>query len=938
MSIPSFSSTLMNFVASQDEIELANKFLNLDKWTCSDTLSIDMAIGILKQNGLSYTQIREMWKVADRNATGILSRNEVTILIRLMGCVQAGKSVDRETPFLLDRQGPLPEIRGINYQEESQGNDPVFSEPHSARGEVGQTTGFEETVATPRSLPGPSDSETEDSVLNFTISSISFAEWTEFEDIFFRFKPKEGCLNKRDVMAIYLDALPGLSFDQLYQIMRLLRGSNPGMMDFKNFIIGFYIIKSLKTGRLIKIPTSIADEVLNMLIRPTRQRISMRSSTASSASGLCQDSVNNAELSVEAEQDILDLVKDIERQECISSEMSQKFRQKYQVLPVELYRFWNESHATFGNVINGHRLAMLARLVRERLLKRPLAIPTAGINLPGNVNALSPAQDSTVTPPPPQYRSRTYSTAAIAFNGVINEISKLTQHFDDIIKGKEREHRVIREAHAELEQELSLVKSRETGLQESLARKEIELKDTKQQLSQAIRIASNTQLALDECRVAINASKEYIDELQSMVQLQSMARDQKNQLSEDAELQQKLQETEADKCRLALEVEDLRQMLAVKDIQFLALHDIVAELSKGAATKPSDVRELGWPLPALSELHPNGPRNKYGQEGNDTNLKAGLGTQAPALASPSHSDTPIRDFLRKRPTSLLMVSDDNLQKHFSTNSRYLHTISEISIPDDTEEEEKLADSKLYEQFLRDMDLLKVDVEEKGCVTDDVLEIFELEYGFGAEDLAVFQKLASIKDDSPDMDDFKHAVSVIRDRLKDKGGPWMDSEGDQAILSGALSAASFSRVMSLTGDPSNEPTLALPPEKSGYMSAESEKARFRQMLDSKPVEDQSLLPSYSDTIAGPSGYLSAAYEEARLRQLPDSKPVQGTQDSAVFPESLWDRASCGLRFHLPKPESNQLAFEKGAVRTRAPKLGKLISKWLSASDATFRSCL
>ncbi|KAF4610073.1 hypothetical protein D9613_010463 [Agrocybe pediades] len=916
MSIPSFSSTLMNFVASQDEIELANKFLDLDKWTCSDTLSIDMAIGILKQNGLSYTQIREMWKVADRNATGILSRNEVTILIRLMGWVQAGKSVDRETPFLLDRQGPLPEIRGINYQEESQSNDPVFSEPHSARGEAGQTTGFEETLTTPRSLPGPSDSETEDSLLK-TISSISFAEWTEFEDIFFRFKPKEGCLNKRDVMAIYLDALPGLSFGQLYQIMRLLRGSDPGMMDFKSFVIGFCIIKSLKTGRLINIPTSIPDEVFNMPFRPTRQRIS--------------------ELSVEAEQDILDLMQDIERQECISSEMSQKFRQKYQVLPFELYRFWNESRATFGNIINGYRLAMLARLVRERLLKRSQEIPSAGIsNLPRNVDAPSPAQDSTVTPPPPQYRSRTYSTAAIAFNGVINEISKLTQHFDDTIKAKEREHRVIREAHAALEREHSLVKSRENDLQECLAGREIELKETKQLLSQAIPIASNTQSALDECRVAINASKEYIDELQSMVQLQSMAWDQKNQLSEHAELQQKLQETEADKCRLDIEVEDLRQILAAKDIQVLTLHDIVAELSKGA-TKPSNVRESGWPLPALSGLHPNGPQNKYRQEGNDTNLQAG--TQASALASPSHSDTPIRDFLRKRPTSLLMVSDDNLQKHFSTNSRYLHTISEISIPDDTEEEEKLADSKLYEQFLRDMDLLKVDVEEKGCVSDDVLEIFELEYGFGAEDLAVFQKLASIKDGSPDMDDFKHAVSVIRDRLKDKGGPWMDSEGDQAILSGALSAASFSRVMSLTGDPSNEPTLALPPEKSGYMSAESEKARFRQMLDNKPVEDQSLLPSYSDTIAGPSGYLSAAYEEARHRQLPDSRPVQGTQDSAVFPESLWDRASCALRFHLPKPESNQLAFEKGGrVRTRAPKLGKLISKWLSASDATFRSCL
>ena len=60
-----------------------------------------MAIGILKQNGLSYKQIREIWNVADRKGTGNLARDELTILIRLMGWVQAGKSVD--TAFLLDR-------------------------------------------------------------------------------------------------------------------------------------------------------------------------------------------------------------------------------------------------------------------------------------------------------------------------------------------------------------------------------------------------------------------------------------------------------------------------------------------------------------------------------------------------------------------------------------------------------------------------------------------------------------------------------------------------------------------------------------------------------------------------------------------------------------------------------------------------------------------
>ncbi|KAF9552851.1 hypothetical protein CPC08DRAFT_768004 [Agrocybe pediades] len=863
-----------------------------------------MAIGILKQNGLSYKQIREMWKVADRNATGILSRNEVTVLIRLMGWVQAGKSVD--TPFLLDRQGPLPTIRGINHQEESQSNEPVLPEPCFESQAIGQTVELA-NMTTPEISRRSSECEP-DFVLEAV--SVSPTELAEFEDIFLQFEPKEGCIQKRDVMAIYMDALPGLSFDQLYKIMRLLRGPNPGMVDFKSFVIGFYIIRSLETGCLLGIPTSISDEAQSMSICLTRQHDSPRRSTTSCPGETSQGSTNELELSAEAENDVLDLVKDIERMKCISGAMSMKFKKQYQVLPVELYHFWKESDPKFEHLINSERLAMMARLVRERLSRRSPEIPSAGISdILRNADPLSPSDQTMITPPPPQYRSRMYSTAAIAYNGVINEIIKLTQQFDEIIKEQEREHRVIREAHASLEREHALVKSRETGLQESLARKEIELKEAKHQLNQTIRIASEGQAALDECRMALAASNNQVDELQSTVHQQ------KNQLSDQAELQQRLRKAEADKSNSDLEVDDLRQILALKDIQILELHDRVAELSKGAA-KPSDALGSGWPL---SRLQANGlasptsklrPRfvsqtelhlqNKPVQVGNQTSS----GTQGSALASPSHFDAPIRDFLRNRPTSLLMVPDENLQKHFSIDSRYLHTISEISIPDDTEEEETLADSKLYEQFLRDMDLLKVDVEKKGCVTEDVLKIFQLEYGFAAEDLAIFQKLALIKEGSPNMDDFKHAVSVIRDRLKEKGGPCMDAEGDQDILSGA---ASFSRVISRTAGPSNMPTSAVSPKyptaKSGYLSAESEKARLRKMLDSKPVQDRSLLSNYSTT-TGASGYLSAESEKARLRQLLDGKPAQGVQDSAVIPGGLMGQGI--LRFHIPK-RSSQLVL-------------------------------
>lgn len=85
--MPSSSQT---FIATEDELQLAEKLLEINNWKRSDSLSVDTALGIFKQTGLSFKQLREIWTIADKNGAGSLSRDELTVAIRLMGWVQSG--------------------------------------------------------------------------------------------------------------------------------------------------------------------------------------------------------------------------------------------------------------------------------------------------------------------------------------------------------------------------------------------------------------------------------------------------------------------------------------------------------------------------------------------------------------------------------------------------------------------------------------------------------------------------------------------------------------------------------------------------------------------------------------------------------------------------------------------------------------------------------
>jgi len=116
------------FSASVEELQLSTRLLELNNWHKTDTLSVDAAIGIFKQSGLTFKQLRDIWTIADKKGSGSLSKHELAMVIRLMGWVQAGQPLHEDllasgalsfdyVYFLCKPStclaGPMPFIKGI---------------------------------------------------------------------------------------------------------------------------------------------------------------------------------------------------------------------------------------------------------------------------------------------------------------------------------------------------------------------------------------------------------------------------------------------------------------------------------------------------------------------------------------------------------------------------------------------------------------------------------------------------------------------------------------------------------------------------------------------------------------------------------------------------------------------------------------------------------
>ena len=85
--------TLKDFSPSEDEMNLADQILLLSDSQQAGALKSDAAIDVFKRSSLSYPILRDIWNIADENASGELSIHELAAAIRLMGWVQAGEAL-----------------------------------------------------------------------------------------------------------------------------------------------------------------------------------------------------------------------------------------------------------------------------------------------------------------------------------------------------------------------------------------------------------------------------------------------------------------------------------------------------------------------------------------------------------------------------------------------------------------------------------------------------------------------------------------------------------------------------------------------------------------------------------------------------------------------------------------------------------------------------
>lgn len=119
--------TLKDFSPTEDEMNLANQILLLPGCQQGGAFKSDAAIDVFKRSNLSYPILRDIWNIADENASGELTIHELAAAIRLMGWVQAGEALEESLlierasaeassqtiPLILIAAGPLPTLDGL---------------------------------------------------------------------------------------------------------------------------------------------------------------------------------------------------------------------------------------------------------------------------------------------------------------------------------------------------------------------------------------------------------------------------------------------------------------------------------------------------------------------------------------------------------------------------------------------------------------------------------------------------------------------------------------------------------------------------------------------------------------------------------------------------------------------------------------------------------
>ncbi|KAF8965442.1 hypothetical protein BDZ97DRAFT_1998599 [Flammula alnicola] len=215
-------------------------------WQRTDTLSVDAAIGIFSQSGLSFKQIREIWTIADRDGSGKLTKNELAVVIRLAGWVQSGAEVHED---LLSKAGPLPALKGVT---EVVGEDKASVS--SSKQEL-ETISISDFI--PAAVPTrPLNAASRPVSIPFNISGlqqippINLYDVQNFKRAFDNADPVHGLL---DLLIL------------LQKKQNLLQTSQRSALNFCEFSLGMHLLQGLQSCSILTLPPKFPQDLHHQL-------------------------------------------------------------------------------------------------------------------------------------------------------------------------------------------------------------------------------------------------------------------------------------------------------------------------------------------------------------------------------------------------------------------------------------------------------------------------------------------------------------------------------------------------------------------------------------------------------------------------------------------------------------------------------------------------
>ena len=84
-----------------EESAFADEILRRSNCQHTGLLTAEAAVEVFNRSGLSRYELRDIWGLADGDANGVLSKDELIVALRVMGWVQNGK---RFTEALVDKR------------------------------------------------------------------------------------------------------------------------------------------------------------------------------------------------------------------------------------------------------------------------------------------------------------------------------------------------------------------------------------------------------------------------------------------------------------------------------------------------------------------------------------------------------------------------------------------------------------------------------------------------------------------------------------------------------------------------------------------------------------------------------------------------------------------------------------------------------------------